>query len=324
MAVIADIPDRSRDLPRRRLGTRIWSARIDYLFLVPGLLIFGAFIVWPLIASFYYSTLEWTGFSRNATFIGLGNYRALVQDEFFVSALKRSFVFTLMTVPLQMFLGLILAIVLNNKLLKLSTLFRTMIFLPVVSPVAVIGIIWVLLLSPFNGPINGYLLDGHLIQRAIDFLGTPRLVLWSLAGIFVWKWTGITLIYWLAALQTVPDELYEVTKLDGIKTRQLIVHVVLPIIAPFAAVIALISAIWALNVFPLIQATTQGGPFFASEVMEVFIFRNAFAPPSGQFPRLGYASAAGVLFGVAIMVLTILQAIAIRRARARRSEAANV
>ena len=79
-----------------------------------------------------------------------------------------------------------------------------------------------------------------------------------------------------------------------------------------------------MNVFPLIQATTQGGPFFASEVMEVYIFRNAFAPASGQFPRLGYASAAGVLFGVAIMVLTILQVIAVRRARARRREAENV
>ena len=310
--------------PARGCARGMRNARIDYLFLVPGLLIFGAFILWPLVASLYYSTLEWTGFSQNATFIGLDNYRALLSDEFFFSALRRSFAFTLMTVPLQMLLGLILAVVLNNKLLKLSTLFRAMIFLPVVSPVAVIGIIWVLLLSPFNGPINGYLLDGNLIQRAIDFLGTPQLVLWSLAGIFVWKWTGITMIYWLAALQTVPDELYEAARLDGVKMRQVIVHVVLPIIAPFAAVIALISAIWALNVFPLIQATTQGGPFFASEVMEVFIFRNAFAPPSGQFPRLGYASAAGVLFGLAIMVLTILQAIAVRRARARRREAENV
>ena len=323
MAAYADIPGRNVAAPGKRFGARLRSARIDYLFLVPGLLIFGAFIVWPLIASFYYSTLDWSGFSQNATFIGFDNYRELLNDDFFFSALRRSFAFTLMTVPLQMLLGLIFAIVLNNKLLKLSTFFRAMIFLPVVSPVAVIGIIWVLLLSPFNGPINGYLLDGQLIHRAIDFLGRPQLVLWSLAGIFVWKWTGVTLIYWLAALQTVPDELYEAARLDGVKTRQVIVHMVMPIIAPFAAVIALISAISALNVFPLIQATTQGGPFFASEVMEVFIFRTAFAPPSGQFPRLGYASSAGVLFGLAIMALTILQAIAIRRARARRREAEN-
>lgn len=323
MVAYANVSDIGSPPPRKRLVARIWSARLDYLFLVPGLIIFGAFIVWPLIASIYYSTLDWSGFSRNATYVGLANFRALLQDAYFLSALWRSFVFTLMTVPLQMLLGLVFAIVLNNKLLKFSTLFRALIFLPVVAPVAVIGIVWVLLLSPFNGPINGYLLDGHLVQRAIDFLGTPNLVMWSLAGIFVWKWTGITMIYWLAALQTVPDELYEAAKLDGIRMRQVVVHIVLPIIAPFAAVIALISAIWALNVFPLIQATTEGGPFFSSEVMEVFIFRNAFAPPSGQFPRLGYASAAGVLFGVAIMFLTILQALAVRRARARRGENGN-
>lgn len=302
------------------LFQRIWKARIQYLFLVPGMAVFGAFIFWPMIASFYYSTLDWTGFGENSNFVGLANYVALLHDEFFYAAFKRSFLFMLGTVPFQMALGLVLAIILNNKLLKLSTLFRALIFLPVVSPVAVIAIVMVLMLSPFNGPINGFLLDTDLVSRAVDFLGSPQLVLWTLAGIFVWKWTGITLIYWLAALQTVPSELYEAAKLDGVKTRQVILHVVLPIVAPFAVVIGLISAISALNVFPLIQATTQGGPFFASEVMEVYIFRTAFAPASGQFPRLGYASAAGVIFGISIMVLTILQLIAVRRARRREAE----
>ncbi|MCO6188533.1 carbohydrate ABC transporter permease [Rhizobium sp. L1K21] len=303
-----------------RLAARIWKSRLDYAFLIPGLLVFGAFIFWPMIASFYYSALNWTGFGENAEFVGLANYRELLQDEFFYAAFRRSFAFMLATVPLQMILGLILAIVLNNKLLRLSTLFRAMIFLPVVSPVAVIAIVMVLMLSPFNGPINGFLLDAHLVDRAVDFLGSPQIALWTLAGIFVWKWTGITLIYWLAALQTVPAELYEAAKLDDVKTRQVIWHIVLPMIAPFAVVIGLISAIAALNVFPLIQATTQGGPFFSTEVMEVYIFRTAFAPASGQFPRLGYASAAGVLFGLSIMVLTIFQAIAVRRTRRKEAE----
>lgn len=123
----------------------------------------------------------------------------------------------------------------------------------------------------------------------------------------------MTLIYWLAALQTVPAELYEAARMDGVKPVQFTLHVVLPLIAPFAVVIGLISAISALNVFPLVQATTQGGPYFASEVMEVFIFRTAF----GTSPRLGYASAAGVLFGLAVMVLTIIQIVVVRRIRRR-------
>lgn len=304
----------------RSLGARIRTARVDYLFLVPGLVVFGAFILWPLIASLYYSTLDWTGFGKSSVFVGLDNYRELLRDPFFLSAFGRSFLFTFATVPLQMVLALVLAIILNNKLLKLSTLFRTLIFLPVVSPVAVIGIVWVLMLSPFNGPVNEMLTGLHLVSRAVDFLGSPQIVLWTLAGIFVWKWTGVTLVYWLAALQTVPDELYEAARLDGVKPWQTLIYMVLPIVAPFAVVIGLISAIAAMNVFPLIQATTGGGPFFSSEVMEVYIFRTAFAPASGQFPRLGYASAAGVLFGLALMILTLAQGLAVRRARARRAE----
>lgn len=307
--------------PGKPLGARIWDARIDYLFLVPGLLVFGAFIFWPLIASIYYSTLNWTGFGASSEQIGLANYLELLRDPYFLGAFGRSFLFTLSTVPFQMLISLVLAIVLNNKLLKLSTLFRTLIFLPVVTPVAVIGIVMVLMLSPFNGPVNKLLLDTHIVARAIDFLGAPHLVLWTLAAIFVWKWTGVTLVYWLAALQTVPDELYEAARLDGVTSRQVIVHMVMPIIAPFAVVIGLISAIAAMNVFPLIQATTAGGPFFSSEVMEVYIFRTAFAPASGQFPRLGYASAAGVLFGLALMILTLAQGLAVRYVRRHRKGA---
>jgi len=121
----------------------------------------------------------------------------------------------------------------------------------------------------------------------------------------------------LAALQTVPAELREAARIDGVKGWQMTVFVVLPMIMPFAIVIALVSAISALNVFPLIQSMTQGGPFFASEVMEVYIFRNAFASMGGAVPRLGYASAAGVFFGLAIMVLTILQIVAVRHLRMR-------
>ncbi|AQZ52549.1 carbohydrate ABC transporter permease [Martelella mediterranea] len=300
----------------RRLGARIWSSRVDYLFLVPGMLIFGAFILYPIFAAEYFSLLNWSGFDANAKFVGLANYVELLRDPFFWNAFGRSFLFTLSTVPAQMIISLIIAIILNNKLLKLSALFRTMIFLPVVTPVAVIGIVMTIMLSPFNGPINMAILDIGLLSRPLDFLGDPDLVLWTLAAIYVWKWVGVTMVYWLAALQTVPAELYEACKLDGVKGWQVTLYVIMPMIMPFAIVIALISAISALNVFPLIMSMTQGGPYFASEVMEVYIFRYAFAT-AGAIPRLGYASAAGVFFGLAIMSLTILQVLAVRHLRNR-------
>ncbi|HTV71431.1 MAG TPA: sugar ABC transporter permease [Rhizobiaceae bacterium] len=294
---------------------RVWTHWKEYLFLVPGMLIFGTFIIYPMLASQYYSLLQWTGFDSNQVFIGFDNYVALLGDSFFWDAFLRSFVFTAITVPAQLLISLIIAIVLNDRLLRLSALFRTLIFLPVVTPVAVIGIVMAIMLSPFNGPVNIALLDAGFVTRALDFLGDPNLVLPTLAAIYVWKWTGVTMVYWLAALQTVPRELFEAARLDGVRGWQVAVFIILPMIMPFAIVITLISAISALNVFPLIQAMTQGGPFFASEVMEVFIFRTAFAPGGGAVPQLGYASAAGVFFGVAIMVLTILQIVATRHLR---------
>lgn len=301
---------------RQSFAARLWQSRIDYLFLVPGMLIFGMFILYPLFASQYFSLLRWSGFDANQTFIGLANYAELLTDKYFWDAFGRSFLFTSSTVPVQMLVSLVFAIILNDRLLRLSALFRTLIFLPVVTPVAVIGIVMTIILSPFNGPINMAMLDLQLLARPLDFLGDPKLVLWTLAAIYVWKWVGVTMVYWLAALQTVPAELYEAARLDGVKSWQMTLFVVLPMIMPFAIVIALISAISALNVFPLVQAMTQGGPYFASEVMEVYIFRNAFAT-AGAIPRLGYASAAGVFFGAAIMGLTILQILAVRHLRNR-------
>lgn len=303
------------------LASRIGRARADYLLLVPGLLVFGAFIGWPMVASQYYSLLDWSGFDATRAFAGLDNYRELLRDPFFWDAFARSFAFMAITVPAQMAISLALAVVLNDRLLRLSTLYRTLIFLPVVTPVAVIGVVMVLMLSPFNGPINMALLDWGLTPRTIDFLGSPRLVLWTLAAIYVWKWVGVTMVYWLAALQTVPSELFEAARMDGVRGWRVTAFVTLPIVFPFAVVIALISAIQALNVFPLVQSMTQGGPFFASEVMEVYIFRTAFASAAGTVPRLGYASAAGVFFGLAVMVLAAGQILAARHVRRARRTA---
>ncbi|MDE3239013.1 MAG: sugar ABC transporter permease [Paracoccaceae bacterium] len=297
---------------RRRLGARLWAARMEYLFMLPGLILFGLLIGYPMVASDWFSLLDWSGFDAKSAFIGLGNYRELWNDPYFWGAFRRSFFFMLGTVPMQMGLSLVLAIVLNNRLMKWAAVFRTAIFLPVVAPVAVTGIVLTLMLSPFNGPVNGLLMSLGVIRAPLDFLGSPDLAMPTLIVVFVWKWIGTTMVYWLAALQTVPDELYEAARLEGVKGWQMTLFVILPIILPFAIVIALVSAISALNVFPLIQSMTGGGPFYATEVMEVYIFRNAFASTAGSLPRLGYASAAGVFFGLAIMVLTLLQIASVR------------
>jgi multiple sugar transport system permease protein len=298
-----------------RLLNSITQYRAHFLMLLPGLILGGMFVFYPIFAAIYFALQNWSGFNSEMKFIWVENFVELFGDPFFWDAFGRSILFLAGTVPVQLFVSLVLAIILNNQLLKLSTFFRTFIFLPVITPVAVIGIVWTFLLSPFNGPVNGLLLDLGLISSPINFLGDSGTVMPSVIGVYVWKWLGITLIYWLAALQTVPDEVYEAAKLDNCSGWRLIWFVVLPIIKPFAMVILLISSVGALNVFPLIMSMTKGGPFFSSEVMEIFIYRNAFATGDGSIPRLGYAAAAGVYFGFIVLGLTTLQTIMAKYAR---------
>jgi multiple sugar transport system permease protein len=126
------------------------------------------------------------------------------------------------------------------------------------------------------------------------------------------------MIYWLAALQVVPQDLYEAARIDGANRWSLHKDITLPMVFPFAVVIVLITIVGSLNVFGLIQTMTGGGPFFASEVMEVYIYRNAFG--EGGIPRLGYASAAALFFGMTVLGLSLLQGWGLKKANDARAQ----
>ncbi len=305
--------------PRSPRWQQIVAARWCYLFMLPSLILATMFTFWPIVASWYFSLLDFSGFSSARPFIGLANYRELIHDPFFWRSLGHSFLFMLVTVPIRLSLALLVAIILNDKALRLSPLFRTVFFLPVVTTTAIVGILMTFLFSPFNGPINKTLLALHLAAKPIDFLGNPHSALWTIMGVQVWKSFGFTMIYWLAALQAVPAELYEAAKVDGAGRWRQFRNIILPLLKPFAVVILLITAVNTLRVFDLVQTMTGGGPYFASEVVEVYIYRNAFSI-SGGIPREGYASAVGVFFGLTVMVVALGQAWAIRKANAVRQD----
>jgi multiple sugar transport system permease protein len=140
-------------------------------------------------------------------------------------------------------------------------------------------------------------------------------------GIHVWKNIGITMIYWLAALQTVPTQLYEAAKVDGAAGRQMIRHITIPLLLPFAILIVILTAKGALHTFAIVQATTGGGPYFSTEVIETYIYQTAFAAnDTGGVPRLGYASAAGCFFGIATLLIALVQAWAVRKVNTIRGQ----
>jgi ABC-type sugar transport system permease subunit len=302
----------------KTLWQRIWSARWCYLFMVPNLILAALFTFYPTVMSWYFAFLDWSGFTSDKEWVGFDNFREIVNDSFFWDAYVRSFMFMLVAVPIQVVLALIVALVLNDSSYKLGPFFRTVFFLPVVTSAAIIGIVMSFVFSPFNGPANKILLEVGLVSRPVDFLGDPDTALWTIAGVWIWKWFGITMIYWLAALQVVPQDLYEAARIDGANRWSLHKDITLPMVFPFAVVIVLITIVGSLNVFGLIQTMTGGGPFFASEVMEVYIYRNAFG--EGGIPRLGYASAAALFFGVTVLGLSLLQGWGLKKANDARAQ----
>ncbi len=305
---------------KHALIQRVIRHRWVYVFMLPSLILTVMFTLYPIFASFYYSLFQWSGFTSDAFFIGMQNYEEVVVDHQFWNAFKNSFVFMLTSVPIKLSLALVIAIVLNDRALRLAPIFRTMFFVPVVTTTAIVGIVMTFIMSPFNGPINTILLDLGLIGRPIDFLGNPKLSLFSVVGVEIWKWLGTPMIYWLAALQTIPASLYEAAEVDGANWWRKFFFITMPLLKPFAIVITLITAVGTLNVFALVQTMTGGGPYFSSEVMEVYIYRTAFgAANSMTLPRLGYASAAAAFFGVSVMFLATIQIFAARWANRERA-----
>lgn len=294
-----------------------------YIFMIPAGILTGLFTLYPTIMSWYFSFLEWSGFGNSATFIGLDNYREIVGDAMFWDAFGRSFLFIAVAVPIRLILSLLVAIALNNQALKLGPVFRTMFFLPAVTTAAIVGVVMTLFFSPAGGPVNDLLQSIGIIDKPVNFLGSPSTSLWTVMAVEVWKDFGITMIYWLAALQTIPREQYEAAQLDGAGRFQQLRYISVPLLLPFAAIITLLTSNNVLHIFGLVQAMTAGGPFFSSEVMEVFIYRTAFAPGSGAIPRLGYASAAGCVFGLIVMIIVVLQFWAGRKVAVTRSQLAS-
>jgi multiple sugar transport system permease protein len=300
--------------PRPQRRGRLHRIRKDwwiYLFLLPTILGYGAYTVYPLVASWWYAFLDWPGFAASGTFIGIENFERLMRDDLFWNAFWNSIVFLVVAVPLRVGLALALALVLNRKKTPFKGLFRTLFFLPVVTTGAIIGIVFTLLLDA-GGPVSLAMVRSGLLDSPANFVADADTSLYAGIAVWVWKWLGITMIYWLAALQTIPRDVHEAAMIDGASGWREFRHVTLPLLVPFLVIITLIDTVAALNVFDLMQTLTGGGPSFSSEVIEIFIFRTAF---QATVPQLGYASAAAVLFGLLTMVIAVAQALGIRWAR---------
>lgn len=289
-----------------------------YAFLLPTIVLYGLFTVYPIVGSYWYAFLDWNGFEAEKTFIGLSNFSEIMRDPLFWNSFRVTVIFTLVSVPIKVVLALMLALILNSPRMPASNFFRVMIFLPVVTTTAIVGVVMQFVFDPVSGPVNSLLTGLQITDQGINFLGDSKTALWTVVAVFVWKWLGTTLIYWLASLQTVPQELYEAASIDGASGTKAFRHLTVPLLKPFIIIITLLTVESTLQVFDLMLTMTGGGPFYATQVMEIYIYEAAFASSS---PRLGLASAAAVIFGLFVCVLGLVQLVGIRAAQRARKDA---
>ena len=270
-----------------------------WVFMLPTLLLYILFQGYPIITSAWYSMLDWSGMTMNATFVGLQNFKELLADPLFKNSVVNSFKYMIFSVPIQLILSLVIAYILTSIIRKGATVFRTMYFIPVITTASIVGIIMIFIFGG-TGPINQVL--ALLGIDTINFLGDEKTALFTVVLIGIWKDLGTYMIYWSAALQSVSQDVYEAAKIDGAGKFRTFTDVVFPLILPIGGVIAVLCVIGSLKVFDIVQTMTNGGPYFATDVVATFVYRTAYSSTTGS-PRLGYASAAALLFG--LMVVTI-------------------
>ncbi|WP_432546120.1 carbohydrate ABC transporter permease [Kineococcus sp. SYSU DK004] len=297
----------------QRVGTRTQTLWI-WLFLMPTIVLYGAYTLYPIIASYWYSLVQWNGFQAEQRFVGIANYQAVVSDPAFWSSVRITLVFMLLVAPARILLSLLLAILLNSPKLPFRNLFRTVYFLPVVTTTAIVGVVMQFVFDPGSGPVAA-MLRPFGIGQGLDLLGDSGTALTTAAAVYVWKFFGITMVYWMAALQTIPTELYEAARIDGAGALQIFRHITLPLLVPFLLIITVLTVEDTFHAFDLMQTMTGGGPYFSTEIIEIYIYRWAF---NASIPQLGFASAAAVLFGVLVMVVGALQAWALYAGRKSR------
>ncbi|MBO9604852.1 MAG: sugar ABC transporter permease [Paenibacillaceae bacterium] len=304
----------SRERPRiaRATKRKLWA----YGFILPQLVLFLSFTLYPIAMSYVYAFYDWSGIGGLELFVGWRNFREVASDKLFWNAFRNSFYYMGGTLVVQLPLALLLAIVLNNAAMRGRTFYRTIYFLPVVTITAVVGAVMRNVFANNGGLVNSVVEQLGWAKEPLRFLESPHLVMWVLIGVGSWKWFGIKMVYWLAGLQAIPQSLYEAARLDGTGRWGCFRHVTLPLLLPVGTVITLLSVVDGLHAFDLIKVMTGGGPGFLTEMVDLYIYRYAFGGMAG-FPRMGYASAAGILFGMIVFAISLALGWLIRKSNER-------
>ncbi len=281
----------------KRLGNE--QTKTAFLALLPSLVIFVVFTIYPIFHSLYLSFFNVSLLASSRVFIGFDNYANLLQNPTFQRAVKNTVYYTIGVVPIGITLSLILAILLNNKL-RFKGFFRAAFFAPVVTSMVAVSIVWSWMLEPNYGLMNGLLAKIGIVGPG--WLTDPSWALTSVILLSIWKNLGFNMVIFLAGLQDIPMEIYESADLDGVNSFQKFRYMTIPMMQGPITFATIVSMIKSMQVFGQIYVMTGGGPANSTMVVVYYLYQQAF-----EFYRTGYASAVAWVLFVVILLLTLIQ-----------------
>jgi len=273
-----------------------------YLFVLPALALFATFSIYSFSLLSSFSVFEWDGVSPTKEFVGLGNYwQVIAHDPVFWQSFWQAGTITGLALVFQNSLALFLALAVNRRI-RLGTFYRTLFFLPPILSEIVVGLIWAWIYDGNYGIFNEALKAIGLSHLTKSWLADPETTLTAVAVIHMWKGFGWGFVIFLAGLQTIPKELYEAATVDGANAWSRFRHITLPLLVPVCVVVSVLTILGTMQIFALIMATTQGGPAFHTEVPITRIMASMLGSS-----RLGYACSQGIVFGLVLLAVSLIQ-----------------
>lgn len=271
---------------------------LPYLVTAPYLLHLLVFVLFPVVFSIVLTFHKWNIIAP-MEYVGLDNFKRLVQDQLFWKAILNTLQFLLVHIPLQIIIALALAYFLNQKLL-MRAFFRASFFLPVVISGVVVTILWQQLYGLEDGLLNRML--GSLGLSRVEWLSNPKIAMASIAIMATWKNVGLYVILFLVGLQTVPPSYYEAAEVDGANAWQKFWYITLPAINPTIFMVVILSTIGGFSLFIEPYIMTDGGPLNSTLSAMLYIYRQAFG-----YYQMGYSATLGLFFALLIMVVVAVQ-----------------
>lgn len=269
-----------------------------YLFLLPGSIILGAFIFYPMLNAIWLSFTDYNMVTESS-FIGFENYKELFSDKLFWKVLGQTFLYLAVVVPILVILPIFLAILVNQQVKGIS-FFRSAYYVPVVTSMVVVGIMWKWVYAD-TGILNYFLESIGIIDEPVHWLTSTSTSIFAVMAVTIWKGLGYYMVIYLAGLQSIPSDLYEAADIDGASKWKQIIHITIPLLMPSILIVSIMSSISAMKVFEEIYVMTGGGPLNSSKTLVFYIYQEAF-----EKLKMGYASAAGVILFLITLVLSII------------------